>query len=294
MIEIYLLEQFIEFERSGTLSKAAEKLSISQPALSRSMKKLEDAMEVPLFERHKNKITLNENGKLTADYARRILREEQNMITRVRSFARSSYTLTMGANAPGPLMYYPDILSTLYPDMVIATELKDEDTLLAGLASGTYQFVFLPHKISDESFFCTQAVSERLYLSVPSTHPASSLREISFREMDGESFLMYTHVGFWDAIVRNNMPNSRFLLQYEYEDFGEIVNNTSLPCFGSDLVPHDSVSNANGRVGVPFSDTEAFVTYYFVCQKSDQKKYETLITRLTDSVNHGSSYHAAF
>ena len=41
MIEIYLLEQLEAFARCGTLSAAAEELHLSQPALTRSMKKLE-------------------------------------------------------------------------------------------------------------------------------------------------------------------------------------------------------------------------------------------------------------
>ena len=66
MIEIYLLEQLEAFARCGTLSGAAEELHLSQPTLTRSMKKLEELIGVPLFERQKNKLVLNENGKLTA------------------------------------------------------------------------------------------------------------------------------------------------------------------------------------------------------------------------------------
>ena len=46
MMELYLLEQLIAFSRQGTLSGAAEKLHISQPALSQSMKKLEESLGV--------------------------------------------------------------------------------------------------------------------------------------------------------------------------------------------------------------------------------------------------------
>ena len=44
MIEIYLLEQFYAFYKYKTLSSAAEHLHLSQPSLSRSMRKLEDKM----------------------------------------------------------------------------------------------------------------------------------------------------------------------------------------------------------------------------------------------------------
>lgn len=54
MVETFLLEQLIAFAKYGTLSKAAEELHITQPALSRSMKKLENEFGVSLFDREKS------------------------------------------------------------------------------------------------------------------------------------------------------------------------------------------------------------------------------------------------
>ena len=69
MLELYDLEKLVAFRREGTLVAASEKLLISQPALSRSMRKLEDEMGVELFTRSKNRMELNENGLLAADLA---------------------------------------------------------------------------------------------------------------------------------------------------------------------------------------------------------------------------------
>ena len=63
MIEIYLLEQLAAVAEHGTLIKAAEALYLSQPALSRSMKKLETQLGVSLFDRDNSKITLNKTGQ---------------------------------------------------------------------------------------------------------------------------------------------------------------------------------------------------------------------------------------
>ena len=62
MIELYELRQFVVFADCGTLSEAAEVLHLSQPALSRNMKKLEEELGIPLFFRRKNRLELNENG----------------------------------------------------------------------------------------------------------------------------------------------------------------------------------------------------------------------------------------
>ena len=68
MIEIRLLEQLAAFAEYGTLSMAAEKLHTSQPALTRSMKKLEDELGIDLFIRSKNHLELNETGRKAAEY----------------------------------------------------------------------------------------------------------------------------------------------------------------------------------------------------------------------------------
>ncbi len=52
-----------QFAAYGTLSGAAEQLHLSQPALSRNIKKLEEDLGVPLFVCRKNKLEFNENGQ---------------------------------------------------------------------------------------------------------------------------------------------------------------------------------------------------------------------------------------
>lgn len=282
MIEIYLLEQLVAFETYGTLSGAAGHLNISQPALSRSMQKLESLMGVPLFERQKNKIVLTESGRLTVSYAKRILQTEKEMMEQVQTSYQMNHTISIGSVAPGPNMYFTPILSEIYPDMNIISELQEENALLDGLKKDKYQIIFLHHDMEEKGLFCSEAAMEKLYLAVLPAHPAASLKEVSFSDMDGENFLMYTHVGIWDDIVRTHMPNSRFLLQYEYEDFGEIVRTTSLPCFGTNLAARMDapVSNTGERIGIPFSDDAATISFYAICKAKNRKRYHAFFQKL--------------
>lgn len=86
---------------------------LSQPALTRSMRKLEEVIGVPLFERTKNRIALNENGRLTAQYAQKILEQERDMVERVRLLDRSRRTITLGSCAPVPIADLVPVLSRL-------------------------------------------------------------------------------------------------------------------------------------------------------------------------------------
>ena len=64
--EIY--EIFLTVSETGSISKAADKLYISQPALSQQLKKMEKELEVDLFIRSNKGIDLTEEGKIVYKY----------------------------------------------------------------------------------------------------------------------------------------------------------------------------------------------------------------------------------
>lgn len=103
MLDLYELEQFSAFGECGTLSGAAERLHISQPTLTRNMRHIEDAFGVPLFNRTRNHIELNEPGKLAVEYARKLLTEAEQAMEHVKSFDQRQWTIVVRSCAPAPL-----------------------------------------------------------------------------------------------------------------------------------------------------------------------------------------------
>lgn len=75
-MELHQLQYLVMIADVGTVSKAAEILLISQPALTRSIQKLEDELGYPLFDRVKNRLILNDNGELAVKHAKKILKEK--------------------------------------------------------------------------------------------------------------------------------------------------------------------------------------------------------------------------
>lgn len=196
MIELYLLEQLIAFSRCGTLSGAAEELHISQPALSQSMKKLEENFGVSLFERTKNKLILNENGILAAQLGENLLEQSREMEERLRLFDRSRRTISLGTCAPVPLWDLAPLLARLYPQMTISTELKNSDEeLITGLKKGVYQLI-VTHSPPNMGLYGRPFRTERLFLSVPLVHPLADRKELTPSDIDGQNLLLYTDIGF--------------------------------------------------------------------------------------------------
>ena len=285
MIETYLLEALCAFHNCGTLSAAAEYLHISQPALSRSMQKLEDILGVSLFERTKNRITLNETGKMAAAMAARILESQQDMITAIRNYDSSLHTVSAGYCTPGPMMEMPLHLTQIYPKMKVSSEMESEADLLKGLRNGKYGFIILSHAYEDPDTVCIPCGSESLYFSLIPAHPAALFKDqgLTFSQMNGETFVMAGDIGVWKDLTEKMLPDSKFVLQDSLEALSAVINASTLPAFASDLTIRLFRSRENSsRIFIKILDPEATLRYHCVMLKKNSARYEKLISFLNE------------
>ena len=92
---IQQIQYLVEIERSGSFSKAAQKLFVSQPVLSVAMKKLEQELGFELFIRTAQGVVMTEHGYDVLDYAHTLLRNYQQIVTiPARGFKRDIVILT--------------------------------------------------------------------------------------------------------------------------------------------------------------------------------------------------------
>lgn len=270
MPELNQLQQLLCIAKHGNLSRAAEELHLSQPALSRSMQRLESELQMELFDRQKNKIAFNPTGELAIEYAKKVIGQMDDMIFRLRSFDRSRHTIAIGSCAPAPLWDIVPQLSSLYSDMTISSETREDDRLLQGLADQTYQIIVTPFSINEPDIYCVKYGEEHLMFSLPPGHALSAAKALHFKDLDGETILLFSQIGVWHKIHKEKMPATHFLLQNEQFAFTELVKASALPSFTSDLALKKAGTPDN-RVIVPIIDEEACMSYYCSC-RADRKK----------------------
>ena len=75
LMELRHLRYFVAVAAHGSFNRAAEILHLTQPALSRQVKDLEEELGVPLLVRSQNKVELTESGGLFYDEAREVIGE---------------------------------------------------------------------------------------------------------------------------------------------------------------------------------------------------------------------------
>ena len=133
MIELNQLEQLIYIAENKTISKAAKELLISQPALSRSMQRLESDLGVELFDHYKNKIVLNKNGELAVKHAQKIIKSIQTMINDVQDYDQSFHRISIATCSPAPMWDIEPLIKELYPQITIQTAVINQKDLITKL-----------------------------------------------------------------------------------------------------------------------------------------------------------------
>ena len=284
MFELIQLEQLVAIADFGTVSKASEQLHISQPALSRAIQHLEDELGVTLFDRHKNKIILNENGKLAVEYARKILDEASFMTERLRSFAMNQHVLSLGSVSPTPMWRLTSILSDLFIDIPLRSEIKTSEELLDGLLNNQYQIIITDSPSTDPLLMSFPYLKEELYVVVPPTHKLASRKKITLYELNGQSILRLVRTSFWDAIYKDKMPDSLFPTVETLPAFSEVVKSSTLPYFATNLIGGD-IEATDKRIYIPVTDPEVHVTFYCHIKKTDAKRlsrFTSVLERISD------------
>lgn len=276
MLNLLELEQLAAFADCGRLSKAAEMLNISQPTITRTMQHLEEAFGVSLFQRTKNHIALNETGWKAVEYARQLLKAEEQAVQGVRAYDKSLHTITVSSCAPAPLWYLLPALSSEFPDMTVSSSIKNRASVLDDLSSDACTLAVLPEEINRKGYCSLPFLKENLYVCVLPDHAFAGYSEITFSELNGHNFLLASKLGFWDDLCREEMPASRFLVQTDPFAMEELIRESSLPCFSTNL-SRDRRRLFKNRIEIPISDAGANITYYAVFQNKDRACTDTFL-----------------
>ncbi|MEX0326121.1 MAG: LysR family transcriptional regulator [Puniceicoccaceae bacterium] len=97
-MELRHLRYFVMAAEEGNISRASDRLNVSQPAVSRQIKDLEEELGVQLFNREPNGLSLTEAGKSALAHAREVLRQSNTMVEAMEALAsrRKSQSIKVG------------------------------------------------------------------------------------------------------------------------------------------------------------------------------------------------------
>src|SRR4051812_10958554 len=84
-LEFRLLKYIVAVAETSNFTRAAERLFLAQPSLSKQIRALEDEIQFPLFERGRNGVKITPAGEMILAYAREILKSRDELISMARA-----------------------------------------------------------------------------------------------------------------------------------------------------------------------------------------------------------------
>lgn len=194
-LEFKQLECFIEVTRTGSFTTAAENLFITQPALSRIIKSLEDELGTPLFIRTRKKLELTDAGRVLVKHAVKVeeqlqlLSEELDTVLKLKT-----RHVRIGLPTITNSIFFSQLIASFhqeYPEVTFQLEEDGSKRIEEKIINGSLDFGVIVLSEENDLLDKYMFVKEKLKLVVPPSHRLAGKKEVSLQELKEESFIMF-------------------------------------------------------------------------------------------------------
>jgi DNA-binding transcriptional LysR family regulator len=194
-MELLQLEHFLAVAEEGSFTRAAARVCRTQSAVSQSVKKLEDALGVPLFVRCMPELSLTDAGQAMVDRARRMLSLRDDAIRQVSELRNlRSGTLTIAAHEsaalyllPGPLRRYFE----RFPRIKVGIHRRRLDEIPGQVMDREFDVGFVKDEPAFQELRSILVYSDEMILIASPRHPLSARPTVRFKDLGSESFLVH-------------------------------------------------------------------------------------------------------
>jgi DNA-binding transcriptional LysR family regulator len=207
-MELRHLRYFIAVAEELNFSRAARRLGISQPPLSKQIRQLERELGVQLFERHASGVAITEAGTVIWEAARQIVEDADALRRLAVQLNAGNFGIvrvgTVGSALMGELPQFIRMARDAMPDVAIEIEeIQTGDQGTAFLGHRIDVGVFRP-PVSVPGLRSVTLSRERLVAVLPSGHRSSTSATVDGAELRDDTFVLFPRrlgVGLWDSVM---------------------------------------------------------------------------------------------
>ncbi len=188
------LRYVVTLARERHFGRAAERCHVSQPTLSVAVKKLEDELGIPLFERSKNSIRVTETGKRIIEQAQRVL-DQVGVIRDMAQDGKNQLNAPLKVGAIytiGPYLF-PHLLPELRraaPDMPLYIEENYTATLRQKLRQSELDAIIIALPFEEPEVVTLPLYDEPFVVLLPGGHPLTERESLTAEELAKEQLLL--------------------------------------------------------------------------------------------------------
>jgi DNA-binding transcriptional LysR family regulator len=211
-MEFRQLRYFIAVAEAGHITRAAERLDMQQPPLSRQIKAIERELDVQLFHRKARGVELTDAGRAFLDQARTMLAGLQHAFDATRSMARGEQgQISVGVMPTGPFNpFVPQAIRRFreaFPLVSLTLEERLSTEMMDRLRNGQMDVAFIrTSRIDPEHLVITPLLDEPMMVAVPEGHQLiqnNGGKPLSMKQFAGETFILFgpPGTGMYDATI---------------------------------------------------------------------------------------------
>jgi DNA-binding transcriptional LysR family regulator len=280
---------FIEVVRSGSVSRAALHIGVTQPSVSKALRRLEDAVGVPLVERGVHGVKLTNEGQLFLETAKRFEAQHFELVRLASELrARHSGLLRLGITSPCGDSIAVHAVSALVrrrPGMRLRMHIGKSDELNAKVEDGELDLAVVP-SYQGQTWSCAQVAlsDDEARLVVRQGHPLLQLPSVSLQDLTPYAWVMPSQQSaalhaLQKALQQSGAPAPHVALEPDYvsEAVMGIICRTDL----LSMVPASVLRGWLGRV-VPLSIPELQMQRTQVLLSRPQATWSPLMEDLRD------------
>lgn len=191
-MEFEQLRHFVRVTELANFTRAAEQVGLSQPAISRSIARLEEELGQPLLERQARKVTLTDTGRLLFDRARSILAMLDDVKTEIGDDGQSGKLRVAAIPTVAPY-FLPKRLRRfhqVYPRAHLIVVEETTEHLLKRLADGEVDVVIAALPIRAKYLKVEPLFEEELLLVTSRTHPLARKKAVTAADVAEQPFVL--------------------------------------------------------------------------------------------------------
>ncbi len=193
-ISLRQIRIFDSVARYKSHTRAAEKLFMTQPAVSMQMKQLEENLGIGLFERQGRSLSLSASGKKLREYSNHIINAFDSMIDfadKVKGCHTGHLTLSVATTANHFTTRILSAFSKKYPDITISLDVTNRQSILQQLDNFEPDLVIMGEPPKGHGLLSEQFMANPLVIIAPPKHPLlKGKKPLTIKHLDGEKFVV--------------------------------------------------------------------------------------------------------
>jgi len=253
-MEFQQLEMFAAVVEEGSISQAAQRVCRTGAAVSIALKKLEEEMVTPLFERgDRNSHQLTASGRSLYEHARRILDLRREAETAVKR-SSNDVTLRIGTHESTSLYLLPSLmvhLSETHPEIKTEIICGNADKLLLALANRAIELALIGDAPTDAELDTYMVRREELVVIAKPNHRLATRRQISVKDLRDEYLIVQGTRSVLRERIVQALRASKIPFNFGVENVGiEAIKRMVINGLGVGFVPTMCVSEevVNGEL----------------------------------------------